>query len=376
MVLVVTVSYSVSHDMMDVGSNLTTVSFESNANLTRSLKKVKLGFAPGSGSYTLFNNPSIVPSILPDQTSRGTATGRLSKEEVREGLKAGRQAVSERLFTDASTSPLPSPSPEIRHRHAVSTCADAGTLALAAVAELAATRKIENLRATRGEPSAIGSFFDAGWKIFGNKIILPIHKRSYWRFKTRVFVSGACKRLATPHCPPTAKYRTLDGSCNRPMQMGVAMTPFIRHLPPDYGDGINSPRKAASGADLPSAREVSLIVHKPSPSSNPSFTVMLAVYGQFLDHDITATALSQGLNGTSISCCPPSNAHPECFPVPVSSGDPVFDVAGRTCMDFVRSAPAPQCKLGPRQQLNQVKAKLDRSSILLVSPINSNSSIY
>lgn len=146
------------------------------------------------------------------------------------------------------------------------------------------------------------------------------------------------------------------------------MTPFIRHLPPNYGDGINSPRRAVSGADLPSAREVSLIVHKPSPSSNPSFTVMLAVYGQFLDHDITATALSQGLNGTSIPCCPPSDAHPECFPVPVSSGDPVFDVAGRTCMDFVRSAPAPQCKLGPRQQLNQVS----KSRILLVSPINSN----
>lgn len=178
--------------------------------------------------------------------------------------------------------------------------------------------------------------------------------------------TGACKQLTTPDCPPT-KYRTFDGSCNRPMQMGAAMTPFIRHLPPDYGDGINAPRKAVSGADLPSAREVSLIVHKPSPSSNPSFTVMLAVYGQFLDHDITATALSQGLNGTSIPCCPPSDGHPECFPVPVSSGDPVFDVAGRTCMDFVRSAPAPQCKLGPRQQLNQVSRNNNSNNFLINS---------
>lgn len=172
MALVVTVSYSVSHDMMDVGPNLTAPSFDSNANLTRSLKKLKLGFAPGSGSYTLFSNPSIAPSnsiFVSDQTAKEIR--RLTKEEVKEGLKAGRQAVSERLFTDALTSPLPSPSPEVRHRHAVSTCIDAGTLALAAVAELAATRKIENLRAVQGEPSAIGSFFDAGWKIFG---ILPI----------------------------------------------------------------------------------------------------------------------------------------------------------------------------------------------------------
>lgn len=176
MALVVTVSYSVSHDMMDAGPNLTAPSFESNANLTRSLKKLKLGFAPGSGSYTLFSNPSIAPSnsifVPGQQPSRETVTNRgLSKEEVREGLKAGRQAVTERLFTDASTSPLTSPSPETRHRHAVSTCVDAGTLALAAVAELAATRKIEKLRESQGEPSAVGSFFDAGWKIFGKQFL-------------------------------------------------------------------------------------------------------------------------------------------------------------------------------------------------------------
>lgn len=39
---------------------------------------------------------------------------------------------------------------------------------------------------------------------------------------------------------------------------------------------------------------VSLGVHRPSYSTDPHFTVMLAVFGQFLDHDITATALNQG----------------------------------------------------------------------------------
>lgn len=132
------------------------------------------------------------------------------------------------------------------------------------------------------------------------------------------------------------------------------MKPFRRVLPPDYADGIELPRKASSGKVLPSAREISLKVHKPSASSNPSFTVMLAVFGQFLDHDVTATALSQGVNGSFIACCPLEEHHPECFPVRVGAGDPVYDLTGRTCMDFVRSAPAPRCKLGPREQLNQV----------------------
>ncbi|XP_043601222.1 uncharacterized protein LOC122575829 isoform X2 [Bombus pyrosoma] len=342
MALIVTVSYSVSHDMIDVGPNFTTSSSESTINLTGTLK---LGLAPGSGSYTLFSNPSIVPPsnsiFVSDKNTKDTATPKLTDDEIKIGLEAGRQAVNERLFADATAlmSPLPSSSPEMRHRYAVSTCTSVGTLALAAVAELAATKRIESSRTIFGASSAIGSFFDAGWQFL-----------------------GICKQLTTPECP-SSKYRTFDGSCNRPMQWGATMTPFRRILAPNYADGVEAPRRAATGAELPSAREVSLKVHKPSPSSNPHFTVMLAVYGQFLDHDITATAISQGINGTSISCCPPSVGHPECFPVSVSSGDPVFDVAGRTCMDFVRSAPAPQCKLGPRQQLNQATAFIDGSAI-------------
>lgn len=186
------------------------------------------------------------------------------------------------------------------------------------------------LRSMRNKSSAVDTFFDSGW-----------------------LSKNVCKRHFDSACK-AAKYRTIDGSCNRPRGWGSSMTPFRRALPPDYADGIELPRKAPSGKELPSAREVSLKVHKPSASSNPSFTVMLAVFGQFLDHDITATALSQGVNGSSIACCPLEKRHPECFPVRVGAGDPVYDLTGRTCMDFVRSAPAPRCKLGPREQLNQV----------------------
>lgn len=90
------------------------------------------------------------------------------------------------------------------------------------------------------------------------------------------------------------------------------------------------------------------------------FTVMLAVWGQFLDHDITATAPSRLRNGGAISCC--SSHHQECFPVLVEDQDP-FSRYNITCMEFVRSAPADTCCLGPRQQMNQVSAFIDGSVV-------------
>lgn len=257
----------------------------------------------------------------------------ISKIERSEGIKAGNMAKAARLLADkaALATPLPSPSPASRHNYAVSTSPAVGPLALAATAEIAATQKIESTRSLGGKVTSFGIYFDGGW--------VP---------------KNTCKEFVQPVCEINSKYRTYDGSCNRPKQWGASMIPYRRSIPPDYADGINEPRKGCDGTDLPTAREISLRIHPPASSNNPDFTVMLAVFGQFLDHDITATALSQGINGTSISCCAPGIPHPECFPVPVGPGDPVYDVAGKNCMEFIRSAPAPQCKLGPRQQLNQV----------------------
>nr|ASK06160.1 haem peroxidase [Nilaparvata lugens] len=162
-----------------------------------------------------------------------------------------------------------------------------------------------------------------------------------------------------------AEYRSIDGSCNNlnhPSTWGVAMQPFRRVLAPDYADGVSAPRKSMSGAELPSAREVSVVIHRPEYRDDPKFTVMLAVWGQFLDHDISATALSQGKDGSTISCCDVAEEqrHPECYPVRVGSGDPYFNV---TCLEFVRSAPAPACSFGPREQLNQASSFIDGSVV-------------
>lgn len=136
-------------------------------------------------------------------------------------------------------------------------------------------------------------------------------------------------------------------------------------LNPDYADGISAPRNSHAGDPLPSARNVSLTVHRPSYAIDPDFTVMVAVFGQFLDHDITATALNQGQDSEPIDCCTGDNTelHPECFPVILGPGDPNFDLYNITCMNFVRSAPAPTDHFGPRQQLNQASAYIDGSVV-------------
>jgi peroxidase len=162
-----------------------------------------------------------------------------------------------------------------------------------------------------------------------------------------------------------SKYRSNDGICNnrKSPHWGSSNIPFRRALNPDYCDGISQPRCALDGSLLPSAREISMTVHRPSYYTDPNFTVMLAVWGQFLDHDITATAGTSGENGEPIECCNTQNLHPECFIVPLGKGDPYFDDYNMTCMNFIRSAPSPTNRLGPREQLNQATAFIDGSVV-------------
>ena len=53
-----------------------------------------------------------------------------------------------------------------------------------------------------------------------------------------------------------------------------------------------------------------------------------------------------GVNGSSIRCCGQQELHPECFPITVDENDEFYSDKAINCMDFVRSAPAPQCQIG------------------------------
>ncbi|XP_064095412.1 peroxidase-like [Macrobrachium nipponense] len=173
-------------------------------------------------------------------------------------------------------------------------------------------------------------------------------------------------------CDPHARYRSVDGSCNNvdhPL-WGASFTSFRRAMPPDYGDGVSSLRIAYDGGQLPSAREISSKIHVNKPAESQSYTILLMAWGQFIDHDITATALAKGNNGSSFPCCTlevsnntPSLLHPECAPIRIPDDDPDYSPFNQTCMEFTRSASAPRCIFGPREQLNQQTAYIDGSVI-------------
>lgn len=187
---------------------------------------------------------------------------------------------------------------------------------------------------------------------------------------TNTVIKDTCPK--PPPCPPS-KYRTFDGSCNNlnHPSWGKSYSPFQRLLSPRYFDGINAPRIAYDGGPLPSAREVSyrIIPDQNIPSSK--FTLLVMQWGQFLDHDLSLTALSAASNGEGIVCCAeeiqrnPRLLHPACLPIHIPRNDPFFSKFGLNCMEFVRSIAAPRsdCTFGPREQLNQLTAFIDGSMI-------------
>lgn len=48
-----------------------------------------------------------------------------------------------------------------------------------------------------------------------------------------------------------------------------------------------------------------------------------------------------------IKCCPlQPNSHPQCYPILVPKDDPFYGGYEEDCLNFVRTAMCPQCKLG------------------------------
>ncbi|KAL9898920.1 uncharacterized protein ACN427_006840 isoform 1-T3 [Glossina fuscipes fuscipes] len=186
-----------------------------------------------------------------------------------------------------------------------------------------------------------------------------------------------CRPREIPLCPISSKrYRTHDGTCNNQdrQRWGAALMPFHRLLPPEYGDGVDSIRNAADGGPLPSSRFISLLVHG-AREGEASFTLMLAQWGQLLDHDMTSTAQPRPINGSIPSCCGGKNFHPSCFPIKVPFDDPWLSPLKIRCLEFLRSAPAQRadCELSWREQTNQASSFIDASPIYSSSIKASNS---
>lgn len=198
-------------------------------------------------------------------------------------------------------------------------------------------------------------------------------QRKYGFVNVKLDYTSFGKCHEQPKCDFSSKYRTIDGSCNNKKnpKWGEANTPFVRLIDADYGDELNEPRLDSEKKPLPSARTVSQKLTGLKNKQSNHFTLMVMQWGQFLDHDITLTPVA-GPEGVEIPCCGQENTpfykriqFPECFPISISPEDKFYKKFNQTCMEFMRSMPAPRrdCRFGYREQLNAITAFVDASNV-------------
>lgn len=262
-------------------------------------------------------------------------------DDLQNAVAAGTEGLDDRDDLERNATTLLLFSPSFKHQKSVATSARAGSLSRAGYARHLASEHYSRAR---------------GRKYDGTNPMELTCSEELRRLIDSARWSADLNCSRRYDCDASDRYRSYDGSCNNlnHTAWGAALTSFRRSLPAWYSDGIGRPRTTNKYKPLPEATKISNFIHRPLYRNDPKFTVMLAVWGQFFDHDITATAASRGRNGSLISCCSERGPdHPECFPV----------VENDRCMEFVRSAPAAECCLGPRNQMNQATAYIDGSMI-------------
>ncbi|XP_078581341.1 eosinophil peroxidase-like [Branchiostoma floridae x Branchiostoma japonicum] len=178
------------------------------------------------------------------------------------------------------------------------------------------------------------------------------------------YITSVCHGTMVAVCPrpTTPEFRSADGRCNnqRHPLWGSTEQCLKRLLPPQYDDGLMSPRTTGRNlTPLPKVRRVSLVMHEDLRKSSPVNTHMVMQFGQFLDHDFTLTPSFQE-EGLDCTC---DSTDERCFNIHVPSDDP--DFSGRPCLGFSRSRSCPNegCRMGRRQQLNQITAFVDASNV-------------
>jgi len=194
---------------------------------------------------------------------------------------------------------------------------------------------------------------------------------------SQTLIEGFCPPfLMTPKCE-VVRYRSIEGMCNNleNPHWGAAMNAHHRFMPPDYADGIASPRTSLSGRPLPSPRVLSTIVHRDEGFHDHAVTMLLVAWGQYLDHDITLTGETKDGAGKTPKCCQDgigAKAHPECMPIDIPHNDDFYAQYGRKCLNFVRNLPGlkDNCRLGARDTFNEISSFIDAGTMYSNIPEN------
>ncbi|CAG9787205.1 unnamed protein product [Diatraea saccharalis] len=149
-----------------------------------------------------------------------------------------------------------------------------------------------------------------------------------------------------PASCPKSRYRSIDGSCNNLVRptWGTPESAYGRLVPYKYGDGISSIPRAASGAELPNAREISLRFFQDRQLIDPIWTLVTMQWGQIITHDMSLTAGVAQTHKDLVTCCndngqlaPNAASNPTCAPILIPPNDPVHAPQRTQCMNFVRT---------------------------------------
>ncbi|XP_041792243.1 eosinophil peroxidase-like [Chelmon rostratus] len=195
-------------------------------------------------------------------------------------------------------------------------------------------------------------------------------------------LTGCSARHRVPSCKTTPnldKFRTISSVCNnrKNSRQGSSNTPFTRWLPAEYQDGISlpkgwDPRRKVNRRILPLVRAVSNRILRTANSqveSDPLYTHLVTIFGQWTDHDLTFTPHSPVIRSFSngIDCDKSCERTEPCFPIEIPRQDPRFGRNSEECIPFFRSAAA--CGSGNtghifgasnvRQQMNSLTAFID-----------------
>ncbi|XP_070712179.1 eosinophil peroxidase-like [Pempheris klunzingeri] len=195
-------------------------------------------------------------------------------------------------------------------------------------------------------------------------------------------LTGCSPRHRVPSCmmsPELDRFRTASNVCNNRKftRRGSSNAPFTRWLSAEYQDQISLPKGwdpelRVNTQILPLVRAVSnriLSTANADVESDPLYTHLVTIFGQWTDHDLTFTPHSPVIRSfnSGIDCERSCERTEPCFPIEIPEQDPRFGRNSEECIPFFRSAAA--CGSGGsglffgqqtvREQINSLTAFID-----------------
>ncbi|KAJ2947403.1 hypothetical protein O0L34_g17180 [Tuta absoluta] len=171
-------------------------------------------------------------------------------------------------------------------------------------------------------------------------------------------------------CTPHEGSR-IDGTCNNFKQAtkGSAKGPYLRLLPPDYGNDNKDLRRNKKGLPLPSARKVRTELQTTGRVVDKhTFNIALPHFLEFIGRDVSALNGPRDYLRKRQNCClSAGEKDPRCKPIRVPEDDPYLKVTDIRCLNFSRAETFQDAGCTPEtippEQINFQTPLIDLSTI-------------